>query len=358
MKILVLYNRLAGYWMTSMRKFIELYGGEFIVFRNVNSSASPFELQDEKGIRLYDAKKYDKKELLNFCIKENPDIVYVGGWNNEKYLKVAGYFRSKLIPVLCGIDNPWTNSLKQRMGKPILKNILHRHFSHVWIPGDFQNEFVKKMGYRNGQVIRNLYSADLELFLKENDKNKSSKSRKFPHRFIYVGRYLTLKGIEDLWEAFIRLQEEDPNDWELWCLGTGDLYEKRPEHPKIRHVGFVQPAELPNYIRETGVLVLPSHYDHWGVAVHEFAAAGYPLICSDNVGAATKFLAEGKNGFLHKAGEVSSLKEAMKKIINIPDDELVRMGEVSTQKAKAISPEVWSKSLMSVLDQYQVNTLE
>ena len=26
---------------------------------------------------------------------------------------------------------------------------------------------------------------------------------------------------------------------------------------------------------------MPSHYDHWGVAVQEFSSAGFPLILSD-----------------------------------------------------------------------------
>lgn len=350
MKIIVLYSRLAGYWMTGMRKFIELYGGEFIVFRDVNSIHSPFEFQNEPGIRLYDASALNKEELLQFCIREKPDSVYVCGWSNRKYLRIAEYFKKRNIPTVCGIDNPFTNSPRQRIGMLFLRNVLHKSFSHVWIPGDFQLGFVKRLGFGDHQIIKNLYSADLDLFLSEYEKNRLIKAQNFPHRFIYVGRYLTIKGVRDLWEAFIQLQNENGNEWELWCLGTGDLYESRPGHPKIHHFGFVQPVEIPKYIPETGVFIMPSHFDHWGVAVHEFAAAGYPLICSDNVGASTLFLIEGRNGFIHQAGNIESLKNTMRKIIACSDEDLVQMGDYSVRQARLISPEVWAKSLMKIME--------
>ena len=61
----------------------------------------------------------------------------------------------------------------------------------------------------------------------------------FPKRFLFVGRYIKRKGLLDLWESFVQLQEESPNDWELWCVGKGPLYKDRIIHPKIKHFGFV-----------------------------------------------------------------------------------------------------------------------
>lgn len=351
MKILILYSRAAGYWMTCMRKFISMYGGEFVVIRNNDNGHAPFKLDDQHGIRWYDANSFSEQSLLNFCKKEKPDLVYVSGWSNRSYMKTARYFKERGIPVLCGIDNPWTNTLKQRVGLPVLKNYLKKSVSHLWIPGDFQYEFAKKLGFRDDKIVRNLYSADVDLFLPQYHKNRAAKKEVFPRRFIYVGRYLTLKGVQDLWDAFSQFQDEHQTEWELWCIGTGDLYENRSNYPGIEHFGFIQPKDLPAYIKETGVLIMPSHYDHWGVAVHEFAAAGYPLICSDNVGAATRFLEPGVNGFVHKAGDVESLKVAMHKISELSDEQLLQMGDVSVEKARSLTPADWAKTLKGVIEQ-------
>jgi glycosyltransferase involved in cell wall biosynthesis len=143
------------------------------------------------------------------------------------------------------------------------------------------------------------------------------------------------------------LQDEQPNDWELWCLGTGDL--KPVEHPKIKHFGFVQPLELNQFIKESGVFVLPSRFEPWGVVVHEFAAAGFPLLLSDAVGAKEQFLKIGQNGFSFKENSVSQLKSALTKYIQLSNQDLVKMAQVSNELSKSITPETWVKTISKIL---------
>lgn len=348
MKILMLYTRLAGYWMTCIQEYLSMYGGEFIIVKDKRNPNASFKFSESDNIRLYDHDDFTKRELLEFCIQEDPDIIYVVGWTQKDYLMIARYFFKKGIPVICGVDNPWKNTLRQRYGSIYSNLFLTNRFSHIWIPGKPQHEFAKRLGFSSNQILSGLYSADFDLFYKEYLKNRTQKSQKFPHRFIYAGRYLALKGVIDLWNAFIDFQKETNSDWELWLLGEGELFDSRLIHPKVKHMGFIQPTEIPEYLSETGVFIMPSHYDHWGVAVHEFAAAGYPLICSDNVEAASQFLENGKNGFLHRAQDVSSLKKAMIKISRMTDEDLEKMGDISVQKASTITPRDWAAALRSV----------
>lgn len=341
----MLYTRLAGYWMSCIKEYLSMYGGQFIIVRDRVSHNAPFQFHGSDNLYLYDHDNFSKKSLLDFCISENPDIVYVAGWTHNDYLSVARYFFKKDIPVICGLDNPWENTLRQRYGTVYSNYFLKKCFTHIWIPGDPQYKFARRLGFSSDQILMGLYSADYNLFYNEYLKNGISKSRKFPHRFIYVGRYFDFKGIRDLWKAFLEFQNETDSDWELWSIGTGDLFDKRLKHPKVRHIGFVQPSELPKYLSDTGVFILPSHREHWGVVVHEFAAAGFPLICSDNVMAATKFLEDGRNGFIHKAKDASSLKDAMIRISNMEDVQLVNMGELSVAKAGDLTPESWAMTL-------------
>lgn len=153
-----------------------------------------------------------------------------------------------------------------------------------------------------------------------------------------------------MWEAFTALQREHPNDWELWCTGTGELYDKRREHPKIRHFGFVQPAELGKIISETGVFLLPSHFEPWGVVAHEFAAAGFPLLCSDEVMAAGQFLKNGENGFIFPSDKIHEMKSVMKKIVILPDEQLVEMGNKSHVYSQELTPDKWTETLLSVVN--------
>lgn len=96
--------------------------------------------------------------------------------------------------------------------------------------------------------------------------------------------------------------------------------------------------------------MLPSRFEPWGVVVHEFAAAGFPLICSNAVGANSAFLEDGINGYVFETNNAGSLEKMMEKIINKSTEELIEMCKISAAKAASITPEKWVESLMSVLN--------
>ena len=216
------------------------------------------------------------------------------------------------------------------------------------MPGKEQAMFARYLGFSEKHITDGAYCCDVKLYSAYNEKHKAGKGAIFPKRFLFVGRYAREKGIEDLWQAFIEWQNENSNEWELWCLGKGDI--KPPVHQKIRHLGFVQAEALDDIIRNTGVFVLPSTFEPWGVVVHEYATAGYPLLCSNKTGAAGAFLQDGKNGFMFDAGNKEQLKEKMNKFSTLNQDELNAMADHSVKMAAKITPAVWAKRFMTMFE--------
>ncbi|MBL0340385.1 MAG: glycosyltransferase [Bacteroidetes bacterium] len=106
---------------------------------------------------------------------------------------------------------------------------------------------------------------------------------------------------------------------------------------------------MKKFIADTGVFILPAYYEHWGVVVHEFAAAGFPLICSTTTSAATKFLNDGKNGYFHQPCSVDSLVEVFMKIMLTPTEKLVQMGTASAEIASTITPDTWCDTAIEFL---------
>ncbi|MBI4930119.1 MAG: glycosyltransferase [Bacteroidetes bacterium] len=289
---------------------------------------------------------FDKKSIYEIAKEISPDAIYCSGWIDKDYLSLCGKFKNK-IPVILGFDNKWKGSIKQKLASSFSGITVLKYFSHCWIPGKPQLEFAKRLGFDEKNILKGFYSCDYNKFHTLYLKFKEHKEKKFPHRFIFSGRYTESKGIQDLWKSFIEIQNETPYDWELWCLGTGSI--NPIVHPKIKHFGFVQSNNIEKFIAEAGVFVLPSTFEPWGVAVHEFASAGFPLICSSEVGAADIFLRDGENGFLFKPGNVSDFKKVMKKIFSLSDEQLFIMGEKSVELAKQITPEKWADTLMSII---------
>ena len=338
--IVFLYTEIAAYFLACCNKLAENHGVKIHVIRYPVNNEAPFTFQEANShVVLYDRKKYTSQQLTELVKNINPSVIICSGWIDKDYLKICGNFYGK-IPTVLTMDTHWRGDLKQRIATILSPFYLLKKFSHAWVPGNIQKDYALKLGFKEEQISKGFYSADTGYFSRLYGVMKEEKKKKFPKRFIYVGRYYDFKGITNLWDAFIELQNENPNEWELWCLGTGSL--APVDHPKIKHFGFVQPGNLPEYAKNTGVFVMPSLFEPWGVVLHEFAAMGFPLVVSDRVGAAGVFLHDKTNGFLFEADKKSHLKEKLKTIMQLTPEQLTLMGEESHKLASQITTDTWA----------------
>jgi len=350
-RALFLYYELAGYFIASLEKLVDDYPVEAHVIRYPVNAIAPFNISVKNtDMIFYERKEYDEEGLIRLAGNIDPDFIFCNGWSDNGYIAICRHFKRK-VPSLVTFDNPWRNTPRQNLARIAGPLFLRKIFSKCWVPGHAQKIYAKKMGFTDSQIREGLYSADLKMFHEYYEHFKAEKSRNFPKKFLFVGRYTKLKGVKELWEAFIRLHEEMPNEWELWCLGKGDFDDKFPQHEKIKNFGFVQPSDLKKYVGQTGVFILPSQYEHWGVVVHEFAAAGFPLMCSDTTSAAHAFLQDGKNGYLHKPYKVDSILKTLKKFVNATDGELLKMGEHSVTLSRTITPDTWAATAWEYIEQ-------
>ncbi|MBK9192931.1 MAG: glycosyltransferase [Crocinitomicaceae bacterium] len=106
---------------------------------------------------------------------------------------------------------------------------------------------------------------------------------------------------------------------------------------------------LEKYISESGVYILPSKFEPWGVSVQEFAISGFPLLLSDAVGAADRFM-DDKNGLKFKAVDESEIIRAMKTTAKKSDQELIEMGKASHEKGISLNQKIWCETILSVIN--------
>ncbi|WP_242928044.1 glycosyltransferase family 4 protein [Pontibacter vulgaris] len=347
-RFLYLYTELADYFLACLKALVEEHQAEIHLVRWPINQEAPFQFTIPAGVVLYEKAAYSRAELIKIAQELKPNLIFCSGWMDKDYLAVVRSFH-KRIPALVGLDNHWTGALKQQLACLLSPFTLHRLFTHAFVAGAPQALYARKLSFAPSHILQGYYAANVPVFYQQYLDNLAAKSAAYPKRFLYVGRYVPHKGLDVLWQAFTELQAEQPNDWELWCLGTGPLEKEAVKHPKIKHFGFVQPAQLVDFISQAGVFVLPSLFEPWGVVVHEFAAAGFPLICTDKVGAATAFLEDGHNGYIVKAGDINALKDALGRIIKMTDPELLEMGKKSTALALKNNPSVWASKLIELV---------
>ena len=334
-RILFLYSELAGYFLACAK---ELGASEWveavrIIHWPVNPEA-PFEFGSTDEYELIGKSGLDRGALEKSVADFNPTALVCSGWMDSDYNRIARQWQPN-IPVVLTFDNWWSGSLKQRLAVWTSPFYIRRHFNRVWVPGEPQLTFARKLGFSDEHTATGFYCADPEPFLKVWEARKNREPAK---KLLYIGRYLPVKGVQELWAAFASLSDYFP-EWELHCIGTGDLWEERMIHPKIIHHGFLQPHELTPHLIDAAAFVMPSKKEPWGVVLHEMAIAGLPLLASRAVGASTVFASGSKNGKVYDEGK---LGEALREFLALPEKALLEMGIISHENARIHSPQQWT----------------
>jgi len=345
-KVVILFTQLSDYMLNLYRYWVDNSSVELHIYRRgVNQQEAPFQLDlSYPHIHIYDREEFTNDRLHQSIEDIEPHMIICSGWSDRVYLDIVSSY-SYTIPTILTMDNCWVGNLKQYIATAISRILLIPKFSHIWVPGRPQIEYAKRLGFEDEQILTGYYVANSNIFLQRDIYPKKD----FKKRFIFVGRYREDKGVLDLWRAFSELCSKYPNDWELISIGIGELYVKRIDHPQIRHLGFLQPLQLKEYMRDGGVFVLPSHFEPWGVVVHELAMAGFPMILSDKVGASTHFLKDGKSGYIFEHKNADDLRDKMQKIIATPKAKLIDMGRLSHKLSQTINEKIWIDTIDTVL---------
>jgi glycosyltransferase involved in cell wall biosynthesis len=347
MKILYLYEEVMGYTVATLRGLVAR-GAEVHVVHWDHGKLTPYQLPSLPSIHTYCRSELSVRDMLQLAAGLEPMITVVSGWRDRGYLRVARALRSRRAPVVVALDGQWRGGPRQRvaalLGGP---GLFRRCYSHAWVAGAYQFEYARRLGFGKSQIILDLYSADISLFVRAFEEAQAARTAEYPHRFLYLGRLEPIKGLDTLLQAW-RLLVSCKRDWELRLIGNGSLRSCLSGSDGIVVSGFMQPVELAHEVANAGCLVLPSRREPWGVVVHECAAAGLPLILSDAVGAGATFLIPGLNGYRFRAEDPHDLAARMARVTAATDEELVAMSRHSHRIAGRITPETSAANLLSL----------
>ena len=95
---------------------------------------------------------------------------------------------------------------------------------------------------------------------------------------IYVGRIDANKGCADLFRHFTEYADRSSQPLDLVLIGTPVL--PIPDHPRIRHLGFVADQDKFDAIAAAEALVMPSPYESLSMVALEAWALGRPVLAS------------------------------------------------------------------------------
>ncbi|MFY8078043.1 MAG: glycosyltransferase [Flavobacteriales bacterium] len=335
MNILILYRELAGYTVECLNKLAS-HHKLLVVHYPINEEA-PFNFQFTSSIQLATKSEVTFKKISNF----NPAFVLCSGWGDKEYLE---WLKELNRPTAIAFDTTWSQSIKFILGSLYFKLKYKKLFQFAFIPGNAQAKTASKLGFSTKQTLDGFYTCEDTFRLNRTVLTKSKE-------LWCVARYIQAKNINFLCETFLSIPPNERSGWKLNLAGTGELFSSRIENEDIIHHGFLQPNELSKKLENATAFVLPSLYEPWGVVVHEMASLGKPLLLSTAVGAKQDLLEEGMNGYSFDPASSSELKKILLTLFQSSHEELLTMGNKSSEMASKFSSDYWVSQFTKMLEQ-------
>lgn len=147
-------------------------------------------------------------------------------------------------------------------------------------------------------------------------------------RFLFVGRVMHEKGVDELFAAAKRMKQEYGDGVEFHIVGS---FEERykPLMDELEKAGVVKyhgyQSDMKRFYAMASCVVLPSYHEGMSNVLLEAAASGRPLITSDIPGC-REAVENGVSGYLCPAKDADALYEAMRRFVELPESWRGEMG--------------------------------
>lgn len=170
----------------------------------------------------------------------------------------------------------------------------------------------------------NVMGVDMHIYSRRPEVMEKARLLRDEHSFtfLFVGRIVRDKGINELCEAFDRLSKEYPqarlllvgwreDDLDPVSDKTQDLIDS---NPSINYVGEIWGDDLLAYYAAADCFVLPSYREGFPNTVLEAGAMGLPSIVTD-INGSREIIVENENGMIVPPRDTDALFVAMRRII-------------------------------------------
>ncbi|MEF8873952.1 MAG: glycosyltransferase family 4 protein [Candidatus Thermoplasmatota archaeon] len=191
---------------------------------------------------------------------------------------------------------------------------LAKKFDKIFTQSEAIKVLFSKSGYNTSkiEIVPNFYDPSLYDSIRKQDVKESDKIK-----ITYVGKIEEHKGIDDLVQAFLRLEDENV---ELRIIGKGtekkkleDRYSKKDEIKFLGKIPYASSRLIKSY-KESDIFVHPGLWpEPFNRTILEAAVSKNAIIVSD-VGAPPEVLEE--SALTYPPGEVEGLSAKLKRLID------------------------------------------
>ncbi len=270
------------------------------------------------------------KNILRQLQLKKIDAVWVHGWSDICSMQAVVAADKLGIPVLLrGESNLLRQSTQfaNKIAKKLFFQWLFSKVNRFLYIGKLNYQLYRSYGISDDCLFPMPYAVDNDFFQKQARlaRNSREEFRKLLNLelgrpiILYAAKLIEKKRPQDLLAAYRLLSSDGLQEPEPYLLFVGDgvlrseleAEAKATGWHSIRFLGFRNQSELPAIYDLSDVLVLPSSFEPWGLAINEVMNAGKAVVVSDRVGCAPDLVIDGQNGRIFPVGNTTALADAL-----------------------------------------------
>jgi glycosyltransferase involved in cell wall biosynthesis len=178
-----------------------------------------------------------------------------------------------------------------------------RSADRLLCPSDFVVKTFLDKGFKIENLARHIYGYDESSYYPSQESKSAGRGLKV----LFVGVCAVRKGVHYALEAWLNSPAHREGTFTIAGEFLPDYAEKlKPllSHPSVRALGHR--SDVPNLMRESDILVLPSLEEGFGLVCTEAMGSGCVPLVSD---ACTDLCKHMENALVHRAGDVQALTE-------------------------------------------------
>lgn len=239
-------------------------------------------------------------KLISIFFKNSFDIVIFPGWEQLELFPFMFLFKKKHKAMI--IESS-INETKKSGFLWFIKRTLINQVGICFPSGGLQNSILEKAGFK-GRAVKT-HGVGIINRLAERINEEKPLRKKL--RYLYIGRIIEKKNVENLIDTFNTLNAE------LTLIGEGELMKPLQDKAKsnINFVGHVDNKKLPQFFKEHDVFILPSKAEPWGLVVDEAIYFGLPVIVSDQVGCSEDLVELPNSGVIFSISDPDGIKNSV-----------------------------------------------
>jgi len=260
-----------------------------------------------------------------------PDLLHVAGWSAPPSLAAILAGRACGLPVIVDLDT-WRGTPSRWRGavKRLIYPFLLQQVAHFAPGGKRQAAYLGRFGVPDEKITPVGMTVDVTA-IRSFAADESDAGEVFRRRFgiatdatmvLYIGRLVPLKGLDDLLAAWPQVATQVPNA-RLVIAGDGELRERISAAAQldtsICPVDRLSGDDVWRAYLAADFVVVPSHFENWGLVVNEAMAAGKPIIVTDVFGCVGDLAHDDQTALVVPPHAPARLGDAMTRLAREPE---------------------------------------